>query len=157
MTDNGSSDEFRVRDRRAFRDDGSRRREDDAARPEPEPSAAEAGTRGPEPAAQPETSDPEPETSDPEPDADVRFATLVNLLFSQALAMADAGAAAARESKDPEAHRQRRLDGLQEMIGFLEMLEEKTAGRLAAADSRFLEQVLFQLRMKFLAIRRGDA
>ena len=87
----------------------------------------------------------------------MRFATLVNLLFSQALAMADAGAAAARESKDPEAHRKRRLDGLQEMIGFLEMLEEKTGGRLAAADSRFLEQVLFQLRMKFLAIRKGDA
>jgi hypothetical protein len=43
------------------------------------------------------------------------------------------------------------LAGAQEFIGILTMLKEKTRGNLSGEESRALDQVLYELRMRFVA------
>jgi hypothetical protein len=45
-----------------------------------------------------------------------------------------------------EAH----LDGASQMIDILALLEEKTRGNLTAEERQVLEQVLYELRMRFV-------
>ena len=41
------------------------------------------------------------------------------------------------------------------MIDILALLEEKTRGNLTAEERQLLEQVLFELRMRFVEIQNG--
>ncbi len=43
------------------------------------------------------------------------------------------------------------IDGASQMIEILSMLEEKTRGNLTAQERSLLEQVLYELRMRFVA------
>ena len=43
------------------------------------------------------------------------------------------------------------LEGAQQMIDILAMLEQKTRGNLTAQERSLLEQVLYDLRMRFVA------
>ncbi len=49
---------------------------------------------------------------------------------------------------DPQ--RAEALQGLQTVIGLLEVLEEKTRGRLAPGDARLVSQALYQLRIAYM-------
>ncbi len=42
------------------------------------------------------------------------------------------------------------LEGAAQMIGILTLLEEKTRGNLTAEERQVLEQVLYELRMRFV-------
>ena len=44
------------------------------------------------------------------------------------------------------------LDGASQMIEILALLEEKTRGNLAAEERQVLEQVLYELRMRFVEV-----
>ena len=46
------------------------------------------------------------------------------------------------------------LEGAQQMIDILAMLEQKTRGNLTAQERSLLEQVLYDLRMRFVAAQR---
>ncbi len=43
------------------------------------------------------------------------------------------------------------LDAARQMVDILAMLEKKTAGNLGADESRLIHDILYELRMKFLA------
>ncbi len=45
------------------------------------------------------------------------------------------------------------LDGAGQMIDILALLEEKTRGNLTAEERQVLEQVLYELRMRFIEVR----
>jgi Domain of unknown function (DUF1844) len=47
------------------------------------------------------------------------------------------------------------LPAAQQMIDILALLEEKTRGNLTAEERQLLEQILFELRMRFVEIRNG--
>lgn len=47
------------------------------------------------------------------------------------------------------------LEGAQQMIDILSLLEEKTRGNLTAEERQVLEQVLYELRMRYLEASGG--
>ena len=47
------------------------------------------------------------------------------------------------------------LDGAAQMIEILALLEEKTRGNLTAEERQMLEQVLYELRMRFVEATGG--
>ncbi len=47
------------------------------------------------------------------------------------------------------------LAAAQQMIDILALMEEKTRGNLTAEERRLLEQVLFELRLRFVEIQNG--
>ena len=47
------------------------------------------------------------------------------------------------------------LDGAAQMIEILALLEQKTRGNLTAEERQILEQVLYELRMRFVGASRG--
>jgi hypothetical protein len=55
------------------------------------------------------------------------------------------------ESKAPN------LEGAKQMIDILTMLEQKTRGNLTAQERSLLEQVLYELRMRFVAATKEAA
>ncbi len=48
------------------------------------------------------------------------------------------------------------LDGAAQMIEILALLEQKTRGNLTAEERQVLEQVLFELRMRYLQARGSE-
>ena len=90
-----------------------------------EQKAKEAGRRGPM----------------PKPD----FAMFVTGLATQALIHLG-------EMEHPVTKkREKNLEEAKYTIDLLEMLEEKTQGNLSADEKRYLDQVLYDLRMRFVA------
>jgi hypothetical protein len=49
------------------------------------------------------------------------------------------------------------LDAAQQMIDILSLLEEKTRGNLSAEERQLLEQLLFELRMRFVEAQKGQS
>jgi hypothetical protein len=47
------------------------------------------------------------------------------------------------------------LEGAQQMIDILALLDEKTRGNLTAEERQVLEQVLYELRMRFIEAKGG--
>ena len=47
------------------------------------------------------------------------------------------------------------LDGASQMIDILSLLEEKTRGNLTPEERQVLEQVLYELRMRFVQAKNG--
>ena len=58
---------------------------------------------------------------------------------------------------DPEsgARAEPNLDGAAQMIEILALLDQKTRGNLTAEERQILEQVLYELRMRFVDASRG--
>ncbi len=48
------------------------------------------------------------------------------------------------------------LVAAQQMIDILDMLHKKTQGNLTAEERQFLEQVLYELRMRFVEAKKGE-
>ena len=48
------------------------------------------------------------------------------------------------------------LEGAAQMIEILTLLEEKTRGNLTAEERQLLEQVLYELRMRFVEAKQGS-
>jgi hypothetical protein len=54
--------------------------------------------------------------------------------------------------EQPEPH----LDGAAQMIEILSLLEQKTRGNLTAEERQLIEQVLYELRMRFVEAMAGQ-
>lgn len=48
------------------------------------------------------------------------------------------------------------LEGAAQMIEILALLEEKTRGNLTAEEREVLDQVLYELRLRFVEARQGE-
>ena len=59
---------------------------------------------------------------------------------------------------DPESGRKAEpnLDGAAQMIEILALLDQKTRGNLTAEERQVLEQVLYELRMRFVEASSGE-
>lgn len=140
---------FKVTDRRAFASDGTPRHDPSSETGEHEPSADEAVYVPAAPVE--ETEPPREEILPPDPQdarshsATPRFNDLVSMLATQALMqlgeMGQAGSGTTREE----------LQGAQLMIDLLEVLSDKTQGNLDPTEEQSLRDVLYDLRMRFLA------
>jgi hypothetical protein len=103
-----------------------------------------------------------PRPSHPQPsdarssDVDAQLPTLSGLFLSLAaqasLLLRDASPSPDQDDglppPDPE--------GARQVIGILELLEDKTEGRRTAEESRLLTETLYQLRMAYLARTRRE-
>jgi hypothetical protein len=49
------------------------------------------------------------------------------------------------------------LQGARQMIEILVLLEQKTRGNLTAEERQVIEQVLLELRMRYVEVERGSA
>lgn len=68
------------------------------------------------------------------------------------ISLATSGMVQLGEIPDPvTGRRQESLQAAQQMIDILSMLQEKTRGNLQPEESHLLDNLLYELRMKFLA------
>jgi hypothetical protein len=136
---------FKVTDRRKFMEDGEPRPEADASSDKKTPLEEEPAGKETEPRKSSATKE-EPESTEPKvgPPPDVRFLDLVNMLATHAFVQLG-------DVVDPTSgERAENLQGAQVMIGFLTLMQEKTKGNLDKEEEKFLEEMLYNLRMRFL-------
>ena len=129
---------FTVTDRRQ-----SKRDEEESAEEAPRPERAEAE---PEPAAPPEAEAGEaPPGGVPQPDFGGFILSLANT------ALINLGVAPDPAGGRPEAN----IDGAKQMIDILGILREKTKGNLTEEEDRLFEQILAELKMRFVDVVRS--
>ena len=63
------------------------------------------------------------------------------------------------DTEDPVSGRkiEPHLPAAQQMIDILSLLEEKTRGNLTAEERQLLEQLLYELRVRFVEVSKGGA
>lgn len=154
---------FKVTDRRKFTAEGKLRPEaqGEPAAPPPAARAAEAAPAAPTekvrntPPPAPAAPQPEPRIARPAsgeaaprqeaPKTEEEFLSLIGWLATNAVMQLG-------EVADPATgKRVENLDGAREFIDILTMLQRKTRGNLTAEESKTLEQLLYDLRMRFMA------
>jgi hypothetical protein len=139
--DNAYDSGFKVVDRRPFSVDGTRRedagKEITENRPEPHGAAPAAGAAGvgrePDEYLEPEGSG---------------FETLVSYLSTTAMFQLGVLPGPSGERIPPDMVNARRT------IDLLEVLQDKTQGNLTPAESRFLEEVLYELRLSYVEVEK---
>ncbi|MEE8587576.1 MAG: DUF1844 domain-containing protein [Acidobacteriota bacterium] len=138
---------FKVIDRRLFDKGGQLRQE--AVRPAP-PSAPQSPPQERAPA------DIEP-PGRPDLRADFQSGPGQGLEFSSFLmSLATSALVALGEVPDPETGRiYKHLDAARETIEVLGMLEEKTRGNLTPEEGRMLQEILPDLRMKYVSLAKA--
>lgn len=149
---------FRVIDRRRFAPDGSERDENaETAWPSPESAPSAESPSNPPRTGQaatesgPELATPRGEPYEESPGApfEPSFGTLLISLSTQALMHLG-------EIPDLEGGDARRdLAAARHIIDLIAVLERKTQGNLDADEAALLERILYDLRMRFVAISRG--
>jgi hypothetical protein len=85
------------------------------------------------------------------PELDPAFSSLVIMLASAAAVHFGDLADAVSGERQPL-----NLEGAAQMIGLLEMIEAKTRGNLADGEVRLLQQVLYELRLRFVDAQKHD-
>jgi len=92
------------------------------------------------------------DTSSPSADARVSFvAFLYSLASSAAVHFGDAADPTTGTKRAPN------LEQASHVIDVLALLEQKTKGNLTTEERQFLEQILYELRMRFLAVKGTGA
>ena len=131
MEDRDDKPGFTVTDRRRFTDEGNARDADAKPAEPPERESAATVSSGP---------------TDLEP---VTFSTFVLGLSTQALMHLG-------EIENPIAGKvERNLDAAKDVIDVLGVLREKTRNNLEQAEERLLDSILYDLRMRYVALSRG--
>ena len=128
--------EFRVTDKRIFRENGDIRDESSEKHPQ---SESESGA--------PETADSRIPAAEMPPEHGIRidFTSYTLSYYTQGLVLLG-------EVPNPYTNKKEEdIEGARHMIDILSMLEEKTKGNLSAQEQQLLESVLYELRMKFMA------
>jgi len=77
-------------------------------------------------------------------------AFVISLATTAAIHLGDLVDPASTEKPEPN------IEGAAQMIEILGLLEEKTKGNLSAEERQVLEQVLYELRMRFVEISGGS-
>jgi hypothetical protein len=82
--------------------------------------------------------------------SDLSFtAFVISLASSAAIHLGDVA------DPDTGARAEPNLEGASQMIEILSLLDQKTKGNLSAEERQVLEQVLFELRMRFVEVSGG--
>lgn len=139
---------FTVKDRRRFSETGE-------TRPDAPAEAQPAGAATPSDAAPREEASAAPPPPRPEPAAAgareaVTFSTFILGLSTQALL--HLGEIPNPVTKVVE----RNLDAARQVIDILGILQNKTRNNLDSSEQSLLESVLYDLRMRFVELRRAD-
>lgn len=137
MSEEKEKSTFKVTDKRSFTEEGD-------VRPDAAPRE-EAPEEGPT-ASQPEDNRPRPEASQGKA-AGIDFSSFVISLGTTA--MVHMG-----EVPSEKGGPQENLEAAKQMIDILAMLQEKTSGNLSVEESRLVQDLLYELRMRFLAKRK---
>jgi hypothetical protein len=132
MTKEQEEQGFRVTDRRGFREDGEQAAPAAGESAHPEQPAGPAGEAAP-----------------PKPGAEagqvIDFPSYILSYYAQGMVLMG-------EVPNPYTNKKEEdMDAARHMIDILTMLEEKTRGNLSAEEQKLLENVLYELRMKFMA------
>ena len=142
---------FKVTDRRQFTTEG------DIRERQPDPGGQEAPPQKEEPPKASREEKPQPEAAqedDPkeaaetsaeqDPGQGIDFASFL-------LSLATTGMVHLGEIPEPSTgQKMEDLEAAHQMIDILDILKEKTEGNLSAEESHLLENVLYELRMKFM-------
>lgn len=83
---------------------------------------------------------------------------MADLSFTQfVISLASSAAIHFGDVPDPSGHRLEspNLEGARQMIDILVLLEEKTKGNLTAEERQLLEQVVYELRVRFVQASSG--
>jgi hypothetical protein len=127
MTKEQDEQEFRVTDKRGFREDGETRATDTPA-DAPSPSAKQT---------------PVEQEAPPRPPID--FPSYLLSYYTQGLVLLG-------EVPNPYTNKKEEdVEAARHTIDILTMLEQKTKGNLTKEEQQLLETVLYELRMKFMA------
>ena len=141
-------DGFKVTDRRQFTTEGDIRKQQ-----QPDPGTQEAPPQEEEPPKASQQKKPQPEAAqeddqkeeaNQDPGQGVNFASFL-------LSLATTGMVHLGEIPEPSTgQKMEDLEAAHQMIDILDILKEKTEGNLSAEESHLLENVLYELRMKFM-------
>ena len=85
---------------------------------------------------------------------------MADLSFTQfVISLASSAAIHFGDVADPSGHKLEaaNLEGARQMIEILSLLEEKTKGNLTAEERQVLEQVLYELRLRFVQAANSAA
>jgi len=135
-----SESEFKVTDRRQFTSEGEIR------------SSVLEETEPPQRASETEPrEDPPPPADTPQEPVSEGHPEAINL-SSFLISLATTGMVHLGEIPEPTTgQKMENLEGASQMIEILSILKEKTEGNLSTDESRLLEGLLYELRMKFLS------
>lgn len=134
MTKEQEEQGFRVTDKRGFSEDGEARAPEDAEKSEKEPVGEPSSTAGGKSAEQ---------EVPPRPAID--FPSYLLSYYTQGLVLLG-------EVPNPYTNKKEEdVEAARHTIDILSMLEEKTKGNLSKDEQQLLENVLYELRMKFMA------
>lgn len=78
------------------------------------------------------------------------IAFVISMASNAAVHFGDAPDPISNEKRSPN------LDAASQVIELLAMLEEKTRGNLTAEERQLLDQVLYELRMRYVEARKGS-
>ena len=94
------------------------------------------------------------ESMNPSPDESAMAVTFVGFVFS----LAHTAAVHFGDVPDPATGQpmQPNLPAAQQMIDILSLLEEKTRGNLTAEERQLLEQILYELRLRYVEIGKSS-
>ncbi len=142
---------FKVTDRRMFTTEGEIREqqqpdsgEQAPPRKEEPPKASQEEKPKPEAAQEPDQKEEAKPTAEQDPGQGVNFASFL-------LSLATTGMVHLGEMPEPSTgQKMEDLEAARKMIDILGILREKTQGNLSAEESHLLENVLYELRMKFM-------
>ena len=124
---------FKVEDRRRFTETGEAREAKTEERPADEPAQKKEDISGGRAAARPDAPLPE-----------INFSTFIISLSTQALMHLG-------EIADPLSGKaETDLAGAKQMIDILSLLQEKTRGNLDAGEQQLVEEILYDLRMRYV-------
>ena len=133
------ANQFKVTDRRQFTSEGETRQD-----PEPQPEPSEA----PPPPAEPLREAPQeapPDSADEDSQEGMNFASFL-------LSLATTGMVHLGEIPEPPTGQTlENLEAARQMIDILGILKEKTEGNLTPEESQLMENMLYEMRMRFLA------
>ncbi len=141
---------FKVIDRRQFTTEGDIREQQ-----QPDPGGQEAPPQKEEPpkasqeekpkaSQEPSQTEDAKRTAEHDPSQGVNFASFL-------LSLATTGMVHVGEMPEPSTgQKMEDLEAARQMIDILAILKEKTEGNLSAEESQLLENVLYELRMKFM-------
>ncbi len=142
--------EFKVIDRRQFTTEGDIRdqQQPDSGGQETPPQKEEppkaSQEEKPKASQEPSQTEDAKRTSEQDPSQGVNFASFL-------LSLATTGMVHLGEMPEPSTgQKMEDLEAARQMIDILGILKEKTEGNLSAEESQLLENVLYELRMKFM-------
>ena len=134
------SSQFKVTDRRQFTSEGEVRQE-----PEAEPQPSQEPPPQAEPPARQAREETAPESAEPDAAESMNFASFL-------LSLATTGMVHLGEIPEPTTgQKMENLEAARQMIDILRILKEKTEGNLSSEESQLMENLLYELQLKFVS------